>query len=148
LILVENEPYVIEYNCRMGDPETEVVMPRLASDLVTLLSATADQKLDTVTIAHSPLAATTVVLVSGGYPEDFEKGKEISLSTAGVMFKYIMAGTVFSEGKLLTSGGRVMAVTAMGNTIKTALSKSLAEAEKIQYQGKYFRKDIGYEFFA
>ncbi len=148
LILVENDPYVIEYNCRMGDPETEVVMPRLDSDLVMLLSATATQKLDTVQVSHSPLAATTIVLVSGGYPEDFEKGKMITLPSASSAVQIYHAGTSLSNNQLMTSGGRVMAVTAMGSTLKEALSMSIAVAEKIQFEGKYFRRDIGYEFLA
>ena len=148
LILVENEPFVIEYNCRMGDPETEVVMPRLENDLVILLQATAAQKLETVQVSHSPLAATTVVLVSGGYPEDFEKGKEITLVTDSPDVQIYHAGTSLSGDKLLTSGGRVLAVTAMGSTIKDALSKSIATAEKVEFEGKYFRRDIGYEFLA
>lgn len=146
LILVENEPYVIEYNCRMGDPETEVVMPRLDSDLVMLLSATAAQKLDTVDVLHSSLAATTVVLVSGGYPEDFEKGKAITLPANNSAVQIYHAGTSFVNNQLVTSGGRVLAVTAMGSTLKDALSKSIAEADKVQFEGKYFRRDIGYEF--
>lgn len=146
LILVDNEPYVIEYNCRMGDPETEVVMPRLDSDLVMLLSATASQKLDKVNVLHSPLAATTIVLVSGGYPEDFEKGKEITLPTANSAVQVYHAGTSLSNNQLVTSGGRVMAVTAMGSTLKEALVRSIAEADKVQFEGKYFRRDIGYEF--
>lgn len=149
LILVNNEPFVIEYNCRMGDPETEVVMPRLKSDLVDLLVAVADGNLNTKTIEQDERAATTVIVASGGYPEDFEKGKIIS----GLSENYgddvivFQAGTKNEQDAIVTSGGRVLAITAYGDSIENAVKKSLAVAEKIQFEKKYFRKDIGYEFY-
>lgn len=149
LILVNNEPFVIEYNCRMGDPETEVVMPRLKSDLVDLLVAVADGNLNTKTVEQDERAATTVIVASGGYPEDFEKGKIIS----GLSENYgddvivFQAGTKNEQDKTVTSGGRVLAITAYGDSIENAVKKSLAVAEKIQFEKKYFRKDIGYEFY-
>lgn len=149
LILVNNEPFVIEYNCRMGDPETEVVMPRLKSDLVDLLVAVADGNLNTKTVEQDERAATTVIVASGGYPEDFEKGKIIS----GLSENYgddvivFQAGTKNEQDAIVTSGGRVLAITAYGDSIENAVKKSLAVAEKIQFEKKYFRKDIGYEFY-
>lgn len=146
LILVAGEPFVIEYNCRMGDPETEVVMPRLESDLVALLKAVADEKLNEHEIRISDKAACTVVLTSGGYPEDFEKGKSIILPTDTGDSTIFHAGTKADGNKLLTNGGRVMALTSLAPTLKDALIQSLQIAKKVSYEGKYYRKDIGYEF--
>lgn len=146
LINVGGDPYVIEYNCRMGDPETEVVMPRLENDLVALVLAMNEQKLNEVQIVHSPLAAATVMLVSKGYPGDYEKGKVmtgLSDVTGSLLFH---AGTKAQDGQIVTSGGRVLAITSMGQDLKAALAKSYAAAEQIQFEGKSFRKDIGFEF--
>jgi len=145
LIKVEDEPYVIEYNVRMGDPETEVVLPRIQSDLVSLLKATANQSLDKVSLEIDKKAATTVMLVSGGYPQGYEKGKEISGIEQVEESIIFHAGTIVKEGKIVTNGGRVIAVTSLDNDWKGALKNSYANAEKISFEGKYFRKDIGFD---
>ncbi|CEN41770.1 phosphoribosylamine--glycine ligase [Capnocytophaga cynodegmi] len=145
LIKVEGEPYVIEYNVRMGDPETEVVLPRIESDLVPIFKTLQTQTLDTVSLAITPQSATTVMMVSGGYPEDYEKGKRISgieNVTGSIVFH---AGTTIKEGELQTSGGRVLAVTSFGEDFKEALQKSYENIEKIHFDKMYFRKDIGFD---
>lgn len=148
LINVEGEPFVIEYNCRMGDPETEVVMPRLKSDLVALFMAMEEGKLDEIEVEIDPRAASTVVLVSGGYPGDFEKGKPIKGLDAPVSSDTMVffAGIKEAEGDLLTNGGRVAAVTSYGSDINGAVEKSLDAINAISYERMAFRKDIGYEF--
>lgn len=143
---VGNEPYVIEYNCRMGDPETEIVMPRLKNDLVELLVAVANTTLQQHTIEIDGRAAATVIVASGGYPENYEKGKEISgLDKVGDSIAF-HAGTKADGDKILTNGGRVLAVTAYGSNIQEAVAKSNAAIEQISFDGKYYRRDIGYEF--
>lgn len=145
LIRVNNEPYVIEYNCRMGDPETEVVFPRLKNDLVQLMKAVADGTLDNEPIKIDERAATTMFLVSGGYPEKYEKGKEmqgLELVNDSILFH---AGTKEEAGKILTNGGRVMAITSYGTDFKAALEVSKKNAEQIDFEGKYFRRDIGFD---
>lgn len=145
LINVSGEPYVIEYNCRMGDPETEVVIPRIESDLVQLLKAAIDNKLADHTLTINTHSAVTVMMVSGGYPEDFEKGKIISgldLVTESLVFH---AGTTIADGHIVTSGGRVLAVTTMHRDFREGLKISLANADKIQFDKKYYRKDIGFD---
>ena len=143
LIKVGEDPYVIEYNVRMGDPETEVVLPRIQTDLVTLLEATAKGKLRDISLSIDPRSATTVVVVSGGYPEEYQKGKVISgLDTQGESLVF-HAGTIQKEGKILTSGGRVLAVTSLDNDFKEALKKSYQRIEKISFEGMYYRRDIG-----
>lgn len=137
------EPSVIEYNCRMGDPETEVVIPRIKSDLLDLLEGVATQTLDKKTYDVVPEIATTVVLVSGGYPEDYEKGKVVSGLDNSEGSHVFHAGTKQEGDKVVTSGGRVFAVTSFGNTIEEAVAKSFKNAEKITYDKKYYRKDIG-----
>lgn len=146
LINVEDEPYVIEYNCRMGDPETEVVMPRLENDLVELMAATHEGTLDAITIRHDTRAACTVMLVSNGYPGDYEKNKAMSGldQTSGSLLFH--AGTKLQEGKTLTNGGRVLAITSYGTSIKEALQQSYKNAAVIDFEGKKYRSDIGYEF--
>jgi len=148
LMKVENEPYMIEYNCRMGDPETEVVMPRLKNDFVELLTAAANRELDKIKIEEDPRFACTVVAVSGGYPGEYEKGYTISgLNTAigqdSILFH---AGTVEKEGEIVTAGGRVLCITSYGHTVKEAVEKSLYELENISFTGMSYRSDIGFEF--
>lgn len=148
LIKVGDEPLVIEYNCRMGDPETEVVMPRLQSDLVALLLATANGTLDTFKIEQDPRAACTVVAVSGGYPGSYEKGYAITGLDKAVPDDSIVfhAGTATKAGEVITSGGRVLCVTSYGDNISDAVTKSKQVLKQINYEDMYFRRDIGYEF--
>lgn len=147
LINVNGDPFVIEYNCRMGDPETEVVMPRLDSDLVMLIVKMGQGKLDEVTAQHSTKAAGTVMLVSEGYPGAYSKGKIMTGFDQAEGSFLFHAGTTQKDNDVLTNGGRVLAITSYGDSIQDALEQSYQNAEKIQYEGKYYRKDIGYEFF-
>lgn len=145
LIKVGDNPFVIEYNVRMGDPETEVVLPRLESDLVTLLEATANETLDKVSLAIDKRAATTVMSVSGGYPEAYEKGKEITgldKIDDAIVFH---AGTKLDNNRILTSGGRVIAITAYGDNFSAALQKSFAGTKQFNFEGRYYRTDIGFD---
>jgi len=137
------EPSVIEYNCRMGDPETEVVIPRINSDLLDLLEGVATQTLDKKSFEVISETATTVVLVSGGYPEDYEKGKVVSGLENNEGSHVFHAGTKQDGMNIVTNGGRVFAVTSFGKSIQEAVNKSFSIAEKINYEKKYFRKDIG-----
>lgn len=144
LINVGGEPMVIEYNVRMGDPETEVVMPRIASDLVPLIDAAARGDLGDLPLATDPRTAVTVMLVSGGYPGSYEKGKVITGADATGDTIPFHAGTARdAEGRLVTSGGRVIALTSYGDAIPEALERSFAAAAKVDFDGKYFRRDIG-----
>lgn len=145
LIKVGNEPMVIEYNVRMGDPETEVVMLRIKSDLLDLLDGVAKGDLKLRKLEEDARYATTIMLVSGGYPGDYEKGKVITgLSdiSSSIVFH---AGTKASGEDVLTNGGRVIAVSSYGNTQSEALETSFKNANKIEFEGKYFRKDIGFD---
>ncbi|AXB55939.1 phosphoribosylamine--glycine ligase [Flavobacterium fluviale] len=145
LINVKNEPIVIEYNVRMGDPETEVVVPRLKSDLVELFLSVADQKLGDFNLEIDPRSATTVMVVSGGYPEDFEKGKVISgleNVTNSIVFH---AGTKLDNENVVTNGGRVIAVTSYGDNFQEAIKKSYQNIDKLSFDKMYFRKDIGFD---
>lgn len=144
LINVGGEPMVIEYNVRMGDPETEVVMPRIASDLVPLIDAAARGDFGDLPLATDPRTAVTVMLVSGGYPGSYEKGKVISGADATGDTIPFHAGTARdAQGRLVTSGGRVIALTSYGDSIPEALERSFAAAAKVDFDGKYFRRDIG-----
>lgn len=145
IIKVGDDPKVIEYNVRMGDPETEVVVPRLKNDLVEIFQAIANQQLDKITIDIDERAATTVMLVSGGYPESYEKGKEITgLENLTEVIPF-HAGAVLKDGKVVTSGGRVMAITAFGNTYQEAIKKSYQNIERLHFDKMYYRKDIGFD---
>ncbi len=148
LINVKGEPIVIEYNVRMGDPETEVVVPRLKSDLVELFKAVANQKLDEVTLEIDSRSATTVMLVSGGYPEDYEKGKVISgieNITDSIVFH---AGTKIENNQVVSNGGRVLAITSFGDDFQEAVKKSYQNIDKLHFDKMYFRKDIGFDLLS
>lgn len=145
LINVKNEPMVIEYNVRMGDPETEVVIPRLKSDLVELFLAVANEELDQATLEIDPRSATTIMVVSGGYPEDYEKGKVISGIESVSDSIVFHAGTKMIDGQIVTNGGRVLAVTSYGDNFKEAIQKSYQNIEKLDFDKMYFRKDIGFD---
>ena len=145
LINVQGEPYVIEYNCRLGDPETEVVLPRLESDIVEAFEAVKYSSLHLLECEFSPLSAATVILVSGGYPEDYEKGKPISgLDSVSNSFVF-HSGTRFEGSQLTTAGGRVLAITSLAEYFKDAVNTSVKNAEAIHFEGKYFRSDIGFD---
>lgn len=145
LINVQGEPYVIEYNCRMGDPETEVVIPRIKSDLVALLQAAIQRKLKKHTIEIDSQSAATVMMVSGGYPEAFDKKKVIDGLDQVEGSLVFHAGTTFEGDNIVTSGGRVLAITTLNPDFRKAIKISMDNAEKIHYEGKYYRKDIGFD---
>jgi phosphoribosylamine--glycine ligase len=148
LMIVIDEPYMIEYNCRMGDPETEVVIPRLKNDLVELFAAVADKKLDTIKIETDPRTVCTVVAVSGGYPGEYEKGYDIEgidniNPEDSILFQM---GTTINDGQVVTNGGRVFCITSYGRSIFDAVEISKQEMEKVSFTGMEYRTDIGYEF--
>ncbi len=147
LINVKGEPMVIEYNVRMGDPETEVVIPRLKTDLVELFVAVANQKLDTISLAIDERSATTIMVVSGGYPEDYEKGKVIS-GIENVKDSIVFhAGTKTHNGQVVSNGGRVLAVTSYGDNFSEAIKKSYQNIDLLHFDTMYYRKDIGFDLF-
>jgi phosphoribosylamine---glycine ligase len=143
LINVGGEPFVIEYNVRMGDPETQAVLPRIHSDFLELLVSTADKELDKVQIDFEPSTAATVVMVSEGYPGSYEKGKRISLEPVNECASVFHAGTSNNGDEVVTNGGRVIAVTGMGENLRAAQQAAYAQVEKIQWEGATYRKDIG-----
>ena len=149
LMNCEGEPYVIEYNCRLGDPETEVILPRLQTDLVSLLAAADNGTLQDVNIEYHAAAFATVMAVSGGYPGNYQKdftiqGLTESTNTPGVIV--FQAGTGFKDNTIVTKGGRVLTATAQGHTLKEAVEIAQNALSNIQFEGMYFRRDIGYEF--
>lgn len=147
LININDEPFVIEYNCRMGDPETEVVMPRLKNDIVELFEAMHHLQLQNIIIETDDRACCTVVAVSGGYPGHYEKGKPIHFGALNQKDTLVFhAGTQLKGNEVVTNGGRVLAVTSFGNTISEAVENSKKVLKEIQFEGMYYRKDIGYEF--
>ena len=148
LMKVGDEPFMIEYNCRMGDPETEVVIPRLKNDFLEMLVAATRQELNKVKIQEDDRFACTVMAVSGGYPGDYEKGYTIhglnDIDTAeSILFH---AGTSMKDGKVITNGGRVLCITSFGNSIFEAVEKSKEELQHVSFTGMSYRRDIGYEF--
>jgi len=147
LIKVKDEPYVIEYNCRFGDPETEVVIPRLKNDLVELFMATAKGTISDVTIREDPRVACTVMAVSGGYPGNYEKGYLVTgteVKVPGILIFH--SGTAEKDGEVVTAGGRVICVTAYGETIDEAVHSAVDVMGELSFEGMYYRKDIGWEF--
>ena len=145
LIKVGDDPFVIEYNVRMGDPETEVVFPRVQNDWVDLFKAVGTQSLDQHQLKVDPRTAATIMAVSGGYPEAYEKGKTITGIESVVNSEVFHAGTQVDKNLVKTSGGRVLAVTSFGKDHKEALSKSYEALQKIDFEGMYYRKDLGFD---
>ena len=145
LIKVGDEPFVIEYNVRMGDPETEVVLPRIKTDLVDLFEATYHQGLDSLNLELDERSAATIMLVSGGYPENYEKGKEINGLNSVTDSIVFHAGTTEKEGKVVTNGGRVLAITSLDSDFREAIKKSYQNIEKLSFNRMNYRTDIGFD---
>lgn len=145
LIKVDGKPFVIEYNCRMGDPETESVIPRIENDLVELFVAASEKKLNNITLKISPKSAATIMIVAGGYPGEYEKGKAITGIENIRDSIAFHAGTLAEAGQIKSNGGRVIAVTSLQDTFFDALQFATADAARIYFDGKYFREDIGFD---
>jgi len=148
LMIDGGEPSVVEYNARLGDPETQVVLPLLKSDLIAALQASVDDEggLDEVPFEMHQKSAATVVIASGGYPDHYETGKKISVADGIEQLEGCMvfhAGTILEDQRLLTAGGRVFSVTALGDTLRESIDRAYKGVEKISFEGAYFRKDIG-----
>ncbi len=143
LISVNGEPYVIEYNCRMGDPETEVVFPRITSDVVELFELMLEGRTSDYKLTTLDQTAVTIFSVSGGYPEKYEKGKQMVIPNLEGNTKYFHAGTKAVDSTVVTNGGRVICCTAFADTLSEAIAQAKAGAEQVQFEGKYYRKDIG-----
>jgi phosphoribosylamine--glycine ligase len=142
LMITPNGPKVIEYNCRFGDPETQVVLPLLKSDLLTIMQAVSEGKLAETAVEFSDGSACCVVMASGGYPGSYEKGHEIVIPE-GLSAEVFVAGAALKEGKLVTSGGRVLGVTATADTLADAVAKAYENVEKITFEKAFYRRDIG-----
>ena len=145
LMLTKDGPKVIEYNCRFGDPETQVVLPLLDTDLLTIMRAVEEERLSEVDVRFKGGAACCVILASGGYPEAYEKGKAIDLGGADALADtwVFHSGTAVKDGQLVTNGGRVLGVTATGDTLKTAIDRAYAAARRVHFDGMFMRSDIG-----
>ena len=146
LMLTDDGPKVLEFNCRFGDPETQVILPLLETDLLDIMQACIEQRLDRQSLVWTREAAATVVLASGGYPGDYRKGLPIAgLDAAGELLGIILfhAGTRLVESRLVTAGGRVLNVTATGHDLRQALERAYAATEKVQFDGMHYRRDIG-----
>jgi len=145
LMITKDGPKVIEYNCRFGDPETQVVLPLLKSDLLTIMQACENGILAETEVEFSTGAACCVIIASGGYPEKYEKGKEIALNDAedAANVRVFHSGTALKDGKLLTNGGRVLGVTATADKLESAIADAYAAAKKISFEGMFMRSDIG-----
>ena len=143
LMNIEGDPFVIEYNVRMGDPETQVVIPRIKNDLLEILLKCFENKLDEIDLNFTDGYTTTVILASNGYPESYPKGDEINNLEEDSNNKIFHAGTIFKDNKVLSNGGRVIACTGFGKNLNDALNSSYKIANKISWKNKYFRKDIG-----
>ncbi len=140
LMLTKDGPKVIEYNCRFGDPETQVVLPLLESDLLEVMMATSDERLSEIEVKFKDKSACCVVMASKGYPQSYEKGYEITMPEDKNIY---VAGAKLEDGKLLTSGGRVLGVTAIGDTLKDAIENAYSDVELVHFENKFYRKDIG-----
>lgn len=145
LMSVKGEPYVIEYNVRLGDPETESILPRINTDLIDMFNAGINNQLDNFKLEINPQTAASVMLVSGGYPGSYEKGKEITNLPSDNNSIILHAGTKEENAKILTNGGRVIAVTSLRESMQEALDASMSNAEKINFENKYYRKDLGFD---
>ena len=141
LMLTPNGPKVIEYNCRFGDPETQVVLPLLESDLLTIMQAVAEERLAEVEVKFSDKSACCVIMASAGYPESYEKGFEITLPTDDSLI--FVAGAKEADGKLLTNGGRVLGVTEIADTLPAAIAKSYETVKTVKFDNAFYRNDIG-----